>query len=147
MYANRQREVAKLIREGMDPAEAQNLVDACPLEHPESCSDEEVEEAEASGSLGDEGSGSAASLCETSESGVLKQARDDAAPESAKRLWGEGSGALKTVGGDLWDDDCTLSLGRGGAGEPPSPDVVDPATCSPPVSVAEATPSRAAART
>ena len=50
----------------MDPAEAQDLVDARPLEHPESCS----EEGEELGSCGDMDSGSVVSSLEAVEPGI-----------------------------------------------------------------------------
>ena len=143
-YTVRQREVAKLIHEGMESADAQDSMDARPLKYPESCSDEEEEE---SGSLRDEGSGSTASLRETSGFGSLKRPRDDAAPEPTKRLRDEGLGAPEPVSDGLRDNDCALSLSRGGAGGPPSPDEGAAAMRSPPASVAVAIPSRAAVRT
>ena len=54
--------MAKLIREGMDAAEAQDLVDARPLKYPESGSDGEEEEEELE-SLGGEDFGTNTSLC------------------------------------------------------------------------------------
>ena len=90
-HESREKEVAKLIREGMDPAEALDLVDARPLEYPESGSDGEEEE-KVPEPLGGEDSSFDVSPCETSGSGALKGARD-MEPESVKRLRGEGSGA------------------------------------------------------
>ena len=75
--------MAKLIREGMDAAEAQDLVDARPLKYPESGSDGEEEEEELE-SLGGEDSGPDTSLCGMSGPEAPKRARDEAEPESAK---------------------------------------------------------------
>ena len=61
-HESREKEVAKLICEGMDAAEAQDLVDARPLKYPESGSDGEEEEEELE-SLGGEDSGPDTSLC------------------------------------------------------------------------------------
>ena len=67
--------MAKLIREGMDAAEAQDLVDAWPLKYPESGSDGEEEEEELE-SLGGEDSGTDTSLCGMSGPGAPKRARN-----------------------------------------------------------------------
>ena len=69
MHESREKEVAKLIREGMDPAEAQDLVDAQIPEDLESGSDEEEQEEEPE-SPGDVDFGPDVSPCGTSESEV-----------------------------------------------------------------------------
>ena len=90
------KEVAKLIREGMDDAEAQDLVDARPLRYPESGSNgEEEEELEP---LGGEDSCPNTSPCGMGGSEGPKCAHDEAEPELAKRLRYEGSEAPGVIG-------------------------------------------------
>ena len=107
-HESREKEATKLIREGMDAAEAQDLVDARPLKYPKSGSDGEEEEEELE-SLGGEDFGTDTSLCGMSGPGAPKRARDEAEPESAKRLKGEGLDAPRAVGDVSRDDDCALS--------------------------------------
>ena len=98
MHESREKEVTKLISEGMDPAEAQDLVDARIPEDPESGSDgeEEEEELELPGAVD---FGSDVSSHGTSESGTPKRARDEAepGPDPAKWFRGEGLGAPGVV--------------------------------------------------
>ena len=68
--------MAKLIREGMDTADAQDLVDTRPLKYPEYGSDGEEEEEEELESLGGEDSGTDTSLCGMSGPGAPKRARN-----------------------------------------------------------------------
>jgi hypothetical protein len=97
----------------MDPAEAQDLVDARPLKYPESESDGEEDEEELE-LLGGEDSGLDTSPCGMSGSRALKRVRDDAEPESMKRLRGEGPDAPGIVGDVPQDIDCALPPGCGG---------------------------------
>ena len=129
----------------MDPAEAQDLIHARALEYPESGSDGEEEE-KVPEPIGGEDSGFDASPCQTSGSGALKRARDDMEPEPAKRHRGEGSGAQEVIGDVPRGGDCVLPLGRGGADRPPPPIAIVVVTRSPPTSLAEVIPTRAAAR-
>ena len=122
-------------------------MDARPLKYPESGSEGEEEEEEELEPLGGEYSSSDTSPCGMSGSGAPKRARDEAEPESAKRLRGEGSDAPGVVGDVPRDDDCTLPPGRGGADGPPSPVVTTVVTSSPPTSPAETIPTKIAART
>ena len=80
MHESREKEVAKLIREGMDPTKAQDLVDAQIPEDPESGSDEEEQEEEPE-SPGDVDFGPDVSPRGTSESGAPKRTRDEVEPE------------------------------------------------------------------
>ena len=84
-HESREKEVAKLIREGMDPVDAQDLVDARLPKYPESGSDGEEEEEELE-PLGGEDSSPYASPRGTSGSGAPKRVRDEAEQESAKQL-------------------------------------------------------------
>ena len=137
--------MAKLIHEGMDAAESQDLVDARPPKYPESGSDgEEEEELEP---LGGEDSCPNTSPCGMGRSGAPKCTRDEAEPESAKRLRGEGSEAPGVIGDVPRDDDCTLPPGRGGADGPPSSVVMTVVMSSPRTSSAETIPTKTAART
>ena len=103
-HESREKVVAKLFREGMDAAEAQDLVDARPLKYPESGFDGEEEEEELE-SFGGEDSGLDTSLCGMSGPGAPKHACDTAELESAKRLKGESSDAPRAVGDVSRDDD------------------------------------------
>ena len=129
----------------MDPAEAQDLVDARHLKYPESGSDgKEEEELEP---LGGEDSGLDASPDGTSGSEALKRARDDVEQESAKRLRGEGPGVPGIAGDVPPDFDCTLPPFLGGADGASSPITTAVVTRSPPTSSAETIPTKTAART
>ena len=83
VHESREKEVTKLIRQGMDPAEAQDLVDAQIPGDPKSGSDEEELEEEPE-SPGDVDFGPDVSPCGTSEFEAPKRARDEAEP--AKRF-------------------------------------------------------------
>ena len=72
-----ENEVTKLIREGMDPADAQDMVDARLPKDPVSGSDGDEEE-EGLETLGGGNSSPHTSPCWPSESGVPKRARDEA---------------------------------------------------------------------
>ena len=80
VHESRAKEVAKLIREGMDPAEAQDLVDARIPNDPESGSDGEEEEEELESPEAVD-FGPDASPRGTSESGAPKRTRDEVEPE------------------------------------------------------------------
>jgi len=98
VHESHEKEVAKLIREGMDPVEAQDLVDAWIPEDPKSGSDgeEEGEELELPGAVD---FGPEVSPRGASDSGTPKRARDEAepGPEPAKWFRGEGLGAPGVV--------------------------------------------------
>jgi len=130
------KEVAKLIRERMDATEAQDQVDARPLKYSESGSDGEAEEEELE-SLGGKDFGTDTSLCGMSGPRAPKSARDEAEPESAKRLKDEGSDAPRSIGDVSRDDDCALSPGCGGTDGLPPPVVMAAVASSPPTPPAE----------
>ena len=97
----------------MDPAEAQDLVDAHPLTYPESYS----EEAEVSESCWDGDSSSVASSHRADEFGGSKRPHDDASLESSKRPRANDSTVLDFVCDGPCDKDRTIVSNRGGAGE------------------------------
>jgi hypothetical protein len=133
VHESREKEVAKLIREGMDPAEDQDLVDARIPEDPESGSDgeEEEEEVESPGAVD---FGSDVSPRGTSESGAPKCARDEAEPEPepVKRFRGEGLGAPGVVSDVSRDADDIPTLSRREADGPPPHIAASVVTCGSP---------------
>ena len=84
-HESREKEVAKLIQEEMDPVDAQDLVHDRLPKYPESGSDGEEEEEELE-LLRGEDSGPDASPRGTSGSRAPKHVHDEAEQESAKRL-------------------------------------------------------------
>ena len=121
-------------------------MDARPPKYSESGSEGEAEEEELE-SLGGRGFWSGHVPMWDERIWGPKFARDEAEPESAKRLRGEGSEAPGVIGDVPRDDDCTLPPGREGADGPPSSVVTTVVTSSPRTSSAKTIPTKTAART